>query len=686
MIFKNITIKNIFSYRNGVFDFPEPGTEGKNVILIHGRNGFGKTSFINSLILFFAGGNDTELRTVSRGKQYSLREYILGKGAEWEGVFNRKALAAKESECSISVTWKEDRGTVTAKRSWTLDSANSLTEHLDIQPSFKTEEDTLDDLEHKQEFLNRRLPRKLLPFFIYDAEHVQRIAESNSDAVLEQVERLLDITSINTADTYLAQVLQKLRRESDAKAEQYRLEQLRGQYEMERAKRAQTELAIENAERDDAEIKRKIKDLEKKLNNSRASVKEQSGSLIKAQIDEKKNDFEQKTAAFIENFPGVAPLVCHPKLAAQAIEILKKSSQGKTALVEELRAILARLPARLFDEPQFPKTPLTDAQSRFMKQKAELLLEAEIGLAGAINEDDTWKIGVDRARKAETVLRPFVLNGIVRDSLTTQVKDIIKIARDELALSAQLEDVSSLPEDMRERQLARRAEISALIDESEKIREKIGLQREEVKNAGRVVERLRIDVNAQERKVSDATRNQVSVEIAEKALNGIRIYCESLKKARQKEIEDRMNVHFKALMDSHSLIQNIQFDDDYKINYVDADGHVVGMANISAGMKQLAAQSFLWALKDVSGMPCPVVIDTPLARIDAGHQRLLITKFYPAAAEQVIVLPTDSELDTTKYKLLKPYIAAEFCLNNPTGDSTVVKAGIPMHSQKMAIQ
>lgn len=686
MIFKNITIKNLFSYREGVFDFPSVNSDGQNVILIHGRNGFGKTSFINSLILFFVGSSDGELRTVSRGKQYSPREYMLGRGAEWEGVFNRKALAAKEKECSISVTWQEARGQVTATRSWTLDGPSSIVESLMIKPSFVTEEDVLDDAEQRQEFLNRRLPRKLVPLFIYDAEQVQKIAESNSEAVLEQVERLLDITSINTADTYLSRVLQKLRRDSDARHEQFRLEQLRGQYDVERSKRSQVELEIENSERDDLDLKRRIKELEKRLNTSRAAVNEQSESIVKAQIADKKSDLEAKTAQFIDSFPAVAPLVCHPKLLAAAIAKIKDSSQGKAELVEELRAIISRLPARLFDEPQHPKPQLTEAQSRFLKQKAELLIEAEIGLASASNQEGAWKLVVDRARKIETVLRPFTTNGVVREAYTSQLRDIIKISRDELALSAQLDDLSSLPEAERERQLARRAEIADLEAQSASLREKIGTMKESLIPSSRTIERLKTEVNVQERKVSEATRNQIGVEIADKALRGIRHYRETLKEARRSEIQEKMNEHFKTLMDSNSLIHGIVFDIDYKINYLDSDGKIVGMGNISAGMKQLAAQSFLWALKDVADMPCPVVIDTPLARIDAGHQKLLITKFYPAAAQQVIVLPTDSELDITKYTLLKPFIAGEFCLSNPKGDSTVVAPGVSMHLVAGALQ
>lgn len=68
----------------------------------------------------------------------------------------------------------------------------------------------------------------------------------------------------------------------------------------------------------------------------------------------------------------------------------------------------------------------------------------------------------------------------------------------------------------------------------------------------------------------------------------------------------------------------------------------------------------------------PLVIDTPLARIDRGHQENLLTRYYPFAGDQVIVLPTDSELDARKYALLAPHVYREFRLENPDGDDTVV--------------
>jgi DNA sulfur modification protein DndD len=84
----------------------------------------------------------------------------------------------------------------------------------------------------------------------------------------------------------------------------------------------------------------------------------------------------------------------------------------------------------------------------------------------------------------------------------------------------------------------------------------------------------------------------------------------------------------------------------------------------------LIATSLLWALKAVSAKTVPLVIDTPLGRIDRDHQDNLLKYYYPHVGEQVIILPTDSELDERKYSLLKPYICQEFQLRNQDGEST----------------
>jgi DNA sulfur modification protein DndD len=54
-----------------------------------------------------------------------------------------------------------------------------------------------------------------------------------------------------------------------------------------------------------------------------------------------------------------------------------------------------------------------------------------------------------------------------------------------------------------------------------------------------------------------------------------------------------------------------------------------------------------------------MIIDTPLGRLDQAHRSNIVTKFLPVAAEQVIVLVTDSEIDATWHAALEPHLAQE---------------------------
>lgn len=81
-------------------------------------------------------------------------------------------------------------------------------------------------------------------------------------------------------------------------------------------------------------------------------------------------------------------------------------------------------------------------------------------------------------------------------------------------------------------------------------------------------------------------------------------------------------------------------------------------------------QENLWALNVASDKAIPVVIDTPLARIDKEHQNRLLTNYYPNVARQVIILPTDSEIDDEKLALITPHVYKKFALDNPDGKTT----------------
>jgi len=80
MIFDRIIIQNLFSYYGKqVFDLAG-ATPDKNIVLIFGRNGHGKTNFLNSLKLLFCGSEDRSLLQITntyskmRGNFFKLKK------------------------------------------------------------------------------------------------------------------------------------------------------------------------------------------------------------------------------------------------------------------------------------------------------------------------------------------------------------------------------------------------------------------------------------------------------------------------------------------------------------------------------------------------------------------------------------------------------------------------------------
>jgi DNA sulfur modification protein DndD len=95
----------------------------------------------------------------------------------------------------------------------------------------------------------------------------------------------------------------------------------------------------------------------------------------------------------------------------------------------------------------------------------------------------------------------------------------------------------------------------------------------------------------------------------------------------------------------------------FQVSIKDHHGRLIAKSELSAGEKQIYAISVLWALARVSGRPLPMIIDTPLARLDRDHRSLLGQQYFPHASHQVIILSTDSEIDAEFIPLLGDSIA-----------------------------
>ena len=95
---------------------------------------------------------------------------------------------------------------------------------------------------------------------------------------------------------------------------------------------------------------------------------------------------------------------------------------------------------------------------------------------------------------------------------------------------------------------------------------------------------------------------------------------------------------------------------------IDKSGAEIRKSSLSAGEKQVYAIAMLWALARTSGRALPMIIDTPLARLDSEHRSTIVERYFPEASHQVIVLSTDTEVDDRLLEKLAPSISHSFRL------------------------
>lgn len=102
---------------------------------------------------------------------------------------------------------------------------------------------------------------------------------------------------------------------------------------------------------------------------------------------------------------------------------------------------------------------------------------------------------------------------------------------------------------------------------------------------------------------------------------------------------------FRELVQKESLVSEIRIDSTtLDVTIIDIDGKELLKSQLSAGEQQMFAVAIVWALALTSGYKAPVIIDTPMARLDSSHRANFVTKYLPAASSQVMVLSTDEEI------------------------------------------
>jgi DNA sulfur modification protein DndD len=202
-----------------------------------------------------------------------------------------------------------------------------------------------------------------------------------------------------------------------------------------------------------------------------------------------------------------------------------------------------------------------------------------------------------------------------------------------------------------------------------------GLQTDRLAAAKKAIEDLETEIETLQESHERAGRDRAEAQYIQKVRGALHDLRDALRQKMRGRLEAAINARFADLVHDHKLIARIGIDDRYTLSFHDAQGQSIGRASLSSGLKQLAATALMWAMKEVSDFQMPVVIDTPLGRIDLENQENMLRNYYPNLAHQVIILPTNAEIDKAKFPWIADHVGVQYRIVNETGDRARVEAG-----------
>lgn len=511
----------------------------------------------------------------------------------------------------------------------------------------------------RREFLESHQfsPKYLLFRFVnLDGEKIQQLAEDTTDqqALAEAVKSLLGVDIIERLQADLSIYRTRLSKPDRGNADASEIRKFGRTID-----RLQQKLSAARKERERLEERnRTIREALQKAENSfaehggafgrnRDSLIQQEATL-KQRIAQLEDTIRQQCAGLLP-FALVSQLCRKLSRQLAAEEILAQARAGQALLSTAKNELAERFrPSILFSNIE----EISDA--------------AKSQISSRINSALRDRLGVEQQQEPTTAIHELsaadsrVLSAWIAEA-TTEIPPTLRAVTDELEkshrqLQKTLEALRKIPAD---------DVLRPVLNEIHRLNERLARASSEAMLKDQQVKELELQIAELQRrharltqKLSAGAKASAKLTILPRVEKTLEEYRLRLIDKKIAELQRLVTECFNLLCRKKDSLRTIRIDShDFAISLCDRNGQPIPKAQLSAGEKQIYAISMLWALGRASGRPLPVIIDTPLARLDSDHRRLLVENYFPHASHQVIVLSTDTEVDQFYFDLLKPAVA-----------------------------
>jgi DNA sulfur modification protein DndD len=668
--------ENIISFK--------PNSE-QNISLIAGRNGYGKTTFLTSLIWVFYGKMMSEVEDKYRNDIKSVGGYdkflktLLNRDvkSDFENKLIEKAKLSVEIELrDISIPSIPCKSVV-IKRSYDFKSNK---EELKIYID-GLENELTKDVGYEVFINDFILPREIAKFFFFDAEKIVSLAEAKTKEELKNLSRayseVLGIKKYEDLKKNLESLISKLKRTGASPTQQTKLvsllddeNEINGLIEINDNNLLDIESELQT-------LKIRSEGLQEKLIREGNAITLTELQEFKKERDLLKNEsieVKQKLKKLLDIAPLVIAGPAFNKLKNQLIAEQKNNSASYNhdSFFDELKnfseSIILSLKSLNIDN---------ELQTKIDAEIQKSLSEKEVLL---VQKGSTTKVLIDFSIDQFREFEAIVDN--IKGAFSNQFTAVVQEEKTNRILLTRIVQKIRQAEARQDNPLAQklREEKNNIDSKATELQIEKGKILAENENLQQRLATTRKVLSEYEKNLKIADIDSKKYDVAVLTLEKINSIIQKIKEDKKYSLQKSLLLGLNKIMHKKDFVHDIRinvYEDVMDIDLIDKQGQIIEKDSLSKGEQQLYATALLKALVEESGIKFPVFIDSPLQKFDKYHSKNIIQEFYPSISEQVVLFPLlEKELSEKEFDLLKENINQVYLIENKINRSIFVKADI----------
>lgn len=616
----------------------------KNVTLVGGMNGRGKTTILDSIFLCLYGRKASE--------------YITGKKEAYTKVLKdriNKSSEDKSTHIRLTMEMDDDENTIISiVRSWQLDGKK-------INSKLLVEKNGIEDAylsENWEYYVEELIPFGIAKFFFFDNEKISQIADDDAfDKIKDSIKSVMGVTTIES----LCSHVEKIRKEKNSNLKKSGNDALSKESDELTQRIEECETKIRNLFAQKAALIPESEKISDTLEQTEQAFWKKGGNLglnhddiIRDQhaLKEQADSLKEEALTLASN--PATPLCLCKNLTISTYN--KINSEETTRAKKYSLPIVSSLYEALLSQFNSTYEESSDTYKALSKIVTRQLNE--------LKQDASAEQTSVLTPLAKTLIEKFVSEDInsfqakAAHIISENEKVITSLQQLEVHLSSSAEknDTIKLLNAIKDLQV-KKTQIESEIAKCEDAICSAQYEKEQLeKQLNKVLLKIATDADTSDDNVRIIEYSTMTLEVMTE-------FVHRLQAQKVNQLEKNITSCFEFLAQKQAIITSISIDaETLDITLRDYNGGVLLKDQLSAGEKQMFAISILWGLALSSGYKLPVIIDTPMARLDSAHRTNFINKYLPNASSQVIVLSTDEEINGKYLEDIKEYVNTTYTL------------------------